>query len=425
MNENDPDAAAPEPSTRPPASLFDPAPQPPLIEHAEPPPPEPVVMRKTRGGTPLPLTLLLIAALGGAGYWAWSHPKPDTQSAIEGVRGQLAQQLQAITTRVDTLEKQPQGASPDASAELAKKLEDLAGKVTALGARQDQMAAQADKAAELLAQKNAAPPESAPPPDNTAQQVPALTAGQQAADTGHNGAGQSLDDKLNAEKTAFDQAQSEQRDALATLTQRLAKLEQIAAQPAPAPDDTAQKAAATASAAVGVLNARVAKLEQGAGQTAGAVRDASLAVRITAAEAALSAGQPLGDLPGAPPALARFATQSPPTEDALRAAFPDMAEHARAISQPVVENRSFLDRLLARAQQSLVVRRGDHVIVGDPAAGILSHAQDQVTAGDLKGAAETLGALQGPAAGAVENWVGQARALLDARAALATLAAHS
>jgi hypothetical protein len=70
------------------------------------------------------------------------------------------------------------------------------------------------------------------------------------------------------------------------------------------------------------------------------------------------------------------------------------------------------------------VRRGDQVIVGDPAAGVLSRAQDDVANGDLAGAVVALSALQGPAATAAHDWVGRAQSLLDARAALAAMAAH-
>ena len=172
------------------------------------------------------------------------------------------------------------------------------------------------------------------------------------------------------------------------------------------------------------LGERVAKLEQGAGVATGAAKDATRAIQLEAAAAALQAGQPLGDLPGAPAALARYATTAPPTEAALRADFPRVADAARAVSRPDDARRSFIDRALARLQQSVVVRQGDHVVVGDPAAGVLARAQASVAAGDLKGAADTLAALTGQAADAVRPWVAQARGLIDARAALAAMAAH-
>jgi hypothetical protein len=422
MTDQEQEAPAPEPHR----SIFDPVPPgerppvppatPPVIEPvAEPEPsarmPEPRTAR--RGGTPFAVTLLFTAALAGAGYWGWSHPKPgvavDTH-AIDTAKAELSQQIQALSARLDTLEKQ--ATSGDATADLAKKLDDLSGRVTALSGKQDDLAAQAAKDAELLAQKSAAPPQpAAAPPDNTAQQVPNLEAQQRAADAGHSV------DPAQADLVA------QQKAALDALDQRLAKLEQGAGQAQQA-GDAAQKAQSTDTAALDALNARVAKLEQGAGQTEGAARDADRAAHITAAETALEAGQPLGDVPGAPPAIARFANTAPPTEGALRAAYPKVAEAARLASEPQTQDRSFLERLLARAQESVVVRRGDQVIVGDPAAGVLARAQEHVSAGDLKGAADVLAALRGPAAVAVHDWVDQVHALVEARAALAAMAAH-
>ncbi len=227
------------------------------------------------------------------------------------------------------------------------------------------------------------------------------------------------------------QAHTQQAEAaLALLATRLDKIEQATGQ-VQSQDSSARSAEAVQAKAqqsdtqaIDTLNERVAKLEQGAGQTAGVAQDATRAIKIEAAAAALQAGQPLGALPGAPPALSRFATTAPPTEGALRAAFPLVAERARAASQPAARQGSLLDRTLARLQQSVVVRQGDQVLVGDPAAGVLARVQQQVAAGDLKAAVTDLGRLQGPAADAVRDWVGQAQALLDARAALAALAAH-
>jgi hypothetical protein len=115
---------------------------------------------------------------------------------------------------------------------------------------------------------------------------------------------------------------------------------------------------------------------------------------------------------------------APPTEAALRESFPALAAHARAVSQPPTANKSFLQRALARLQESVTVRQGNDVLVGDPAAGVLADAEVKVQNGDLAGAVHTLQALQGPAAAAMAGWVDQAQSLLAARAALASLAAR-
>jgi hypothetical protein len=173
------------------------------------------------------------------------------------------------------------------------------------------------------------------------------------------------------------------------------------------------------------VDARLAPLEKNAGQiTALADRSARIA-RIQAAQAALDSGLKLGDLPGAPAALARYATAAPPTEASLRLAFPAVANAAVAASKPTVDNKPFLDRAWARAQDLVTLRQGDHVILGDPAAGVLARARAALDAGDLAGAVAALNALTGPAAAAVADWKAQAQGLLDARKALGDMAAHA
>lgn len=400
-------------------SLFSdqPSSTPPVIDHVpEPPPPPPA--RQRRGGTPLLLTLVLFAGLAGGLYYVWSHPQPgepqaaqaaDASPAIEAAKAELAAKIQALSDRVDKLEKQPAPEAPppapaDAGApnpDLAAKLDDLTKQIAALSARQDQQGQALQKASEIAAQKPA-DLLAAPAPEHQAADPGVAQAQQQLADLGGK----------------LDQALAQQKTALDALDQRLGKLEQAPPPPPAAPAVSPDKDA------IDTLNTRVEKLEQTEGQITGATRDAALAVKLEAAQAALQSGQPLGALPGAPPALARFATTSPPTEAELRAEFPKIAAAARAASRPEDAQTSFFGRALARVEQSVTVRRGDEVIVGDPAAGVLARAQDDVNEGDLKGAIAALSALKGAAASAVQGWVEEATALLEARAALAALAAH-
>ncbi len=144
---------------------------------------------------------------------------------------------------------------------------------------------------------------------------------------------------------------------------------------------------------------------------------------VQQAALALAAGQPLGDLPGAPPALARFAVTPPPTEAGLRLAFPRAAREALAAARPATEGRPLLTRLLAQAQDLITVRRGDRVVIGDPAAGVLEQARSALDAGDLAAAVKEVATLQGAAAQPLAAWLAQARSLLEARAALAAWAA--
>ena len=170
--------------------------------------------------------------------------------------------------------------------------------------------------------------------------------------------------------------------------------------------------------------ARLSALEHAAAQATAEVQRATRLIRIQSAQSALATGQPLGDLAGAPPEVARFATAAPPTEAALRLAFPEAEAAALAASRPDTEGRPFLSRVLARAEDLVTVRQGDRVVVGDRAAGVLARARTALDAGDLAGAVAAVSALSGPAADAIAAWRGNAKALLDARTALAGMAAH-
>jgi hypothetical protein len=391
-------------------AISEPPPEPPPAPQAvAEPPPAPVVVK--RGGTPFLLTLLLTAGLGGGLYYVWSHPQPsagaaDPQPAIDAAKKDFSAQIQALADRVDRLEKQPaptaQPASPDAVTDLSKRLDDISGHLNGLATRQDQLAAEIQKTQEIAAQKPAditTPPPDHTPPDHPSPDPAAVQAQQQLADLG----------------TKLDQALAQEKTSLDTLDQRLGKLEQSPPPPPAAPPDTS---------AIAALEARVKQLEQGAGQIEGAKQDATLAVKLEAAQAALTAGEPLGDIPGAPPALARFATTAPPTETSLKTAFAKAAPSILAASRPEDAQKSFFSRALARLEQSVTVRNGDHVIVGDPAAGVVERARERLDNSDIKGAVTALSGLSGAAADAAKDWVAQAQALLDARAALATLAAH-
>jgi hypothetical protein len=171
--------------------------------------------------------------------------------------------------------------------------------------------------------------------------------------------------------------------------------------------------------------ARIAPLEKNTGQITALADRSTRIARIQAAQSALNSGVKLGDVPGAPPALAPYAAAAPPTEASLRLSFPAAADAALAASRPAVDDKPFLDRAWAKAQDLVTLRQGDHVIVGDPAAGVLAHAKAALDAGDLAGAVSVLGGLTGPSAAAMAGWKAQAQGLLDARKALADMAAHA
>jgi hypothetical protein len=349
------------------------------------PPPKPVVVR--RGGTPLLLTLVLFAALGGGLYYVWTNPQSpgadaalgdlarkvqaqgqaeaELTSQVQSAADAINQQIQALQARVDKLEKAPPPPpAPEATTAPATQSD-----TTDISRRLDELTAQV----QALAARPAPEPAPVAAPQDP-QQVADLTA--------------KIAQLEAAQKTALDQIASQQKQSL------------------------------------DAIGGRIDKLEQGAGKVETEADRAARLAMVQQASAALMAGTPLGPLPGAPESLTRFATAAPPTETGLRAAFPAVAEQARAASRPEAVKTTLWDRALARIEQSVTVRRGEHVIVGDPAAGVLAAAQDQLNNGNLAGAVHALAALQGAAAAAVANWVAQAQALLDARAALSAMAAH-
>lgn len=329
---------------------------------------------------PLPLLYLLgFVILGGTLAYLYSHPAspPGAQQAAVRVDS-LQGQVQALQANVSKLEAgRTNGSGPSANSEP------LEARISALEGR-------AAPNMQPLEARIAAL-EGRPPPN-----LQPLEARIAALET-------------KAPPPPFDPA---------PLTSRI---DALAARQAA---DLAALGATTAA-----LDSRIAAVDAQAKQTAGqigAVSDrAGLVTRLQAALTALGTGQPLGDIPGAPPAVTRFATAAPPTEAALRRSFDAAADAAQQAGQPaIMENRSFADRLVARAQQAVTVRQGDRVLVGDPLAGRLIRARAALDTGDLAAAVNALDGLAGPAQAAMADWTGQARALLDARAALASMAAR-
>jgi hypothetical protein len=193
-----------------------------------------------------------------------------------------------------------------------------------------------------------------------------------------------------------------------------AKLDSVAAEAAAAKAD--------AAGMVGRLAELDARLKQAEQQQAALAARAGQLQRIEQAQVALDNGEPLGELPNAPAALGRFAHARPPTEAALRLAFPAAADAAEAASRPSVEGKTIGQRMWLRIRSLVTVRHGDAVLVGAPSATVLGQAQARLDAGDLGGALAALDGLDAPAAKAMAGWRAQAQALLDARAALAATA---
>ncbi|HTU55555.1 MAG TPA: hypothetical protein VMF62_16455 [Acetobacteraceae bacterium] len=212
---------------------------------------------------------------------------------------------------------------------------------------------------------------------------------------------------------------------LAALGQKLAAL--------PPPPDLAPLAAQVAalenrqppsatSPDTAALTGRIDTLEKSVAGISARLDRIERLVRVADAAAALAQGRPLGTLPGAPAALARYATAVPPTLASLRLSFPAAARAELAASRPSTAGKSFLQRLLVQAGDLVTLRAGNRVIIGNPAEDALRRARTALDAGDLAASVAALAALPVPAAPAMTEWEGEAKALLAAQAALATLA---
>jgi hypothetical protein len=170
------------------------------------------------------------------------------------------------------------------------------------------------------------------------------------------------------------------------------------------------------------LTSRIVAIESNAGSLDAVTKRLQRIAKLQEASFALAAGRPIGDLPGAPEALARYAHAAPPTEAQLRLRFPAAERAALAVKQPNESDAPLVDRVWERAQGLITIRRGDDVLVGNPAAIILSHAQAALDAGDIGGAVNAVEALKGQPAQAMASWLTDAKALLSAQSALGDMA---
>ena len=339
--------------------------------------------RRAFDGLPL-LYLLGALVLGSALFYLYKNPIGTGRP--QEAEDTVTPRFDALNTRLAQLEQRPAPVPPN--------LAPLEGRVAALEGR--------------LAALEARPAPVIPPPADLgplSSKLDALDGRVAAAEQQAKGA-------ADAAGQATAAAQAAAASATKPLEARIAAAEQQAKGAADAAQQAATQLAAQLDAQV---NAKVGAVTETARRLS----------RIQAAGAALDAGQKLGEIPGAPPAVARFANEAPPTLLALRQSYPAAAEAASRASQPAAaEDRPFMDRLWTRAQQSVSIREGDRVIAGDPIAGVLARARVAIEAGDLPAALTALQGLSGPPKAAMAAWVNHAQAVVDARTALAQLAAR-
>jgi hypothetical protein len=334
--------------------------------------------------------------------WMWQNPNPTPQAAAQSKQiDALAQQIQVLSGRVEQLAQRPEPAAVD--------LAPLEQRVAALEKRPAPAADLAPIQQQIAALRSqiAATHAAGTPASDFARLENAVAALEQQAlpmlKSQLDAIAQQVGKEQNETGSRLAQLEASQR----ALTTRIQEI------------DTAFKAEQASVAT------QVQSMQQEVGAAVAAADKAARLARLNIARAALEAGQPVGTIDGAPPALARFADTKPPTEAALRLAFPAAAKAALDAARPSTAGKPFGERMWQQVQGLITIREGDEVIVGNPAAGVLARARQELDAGDIAAAVASVSTLSGPAAEAMSGWLAQAKALLAARAALDTMAPHA
>ena len=333
-------------------------------------------------------------------------------STLDGLRGEVGalgarvQQVQPLEGRIRALEERP--APPD--------IRPLETQITALTERLAAAERGTTQATERMAtlERRLQAVEAKPAFD------PAAVAPREALDA-LSGRVERLTERTETQAKRLQEQGSadEQRAAAAqqATTQRLTALEQTLQQRVEALDKS--------------LGDRLGKLEQAQERLVAIEGRTSRLAAVDGLRGALAAGQPLGEALGRigepPAALARFATQAPPTEASLRLSFEDAAKAARAASdaamQPDGSRPGVVDSALSRLGGLVTIRRGEQVVWGDAAEAEIERARRALEAGDLEMSLTHIDKLPPPARAAMQPWADQARSLIAARAALRQLAA--
>ncbi len=349
---------------------------------------------------------VLILLLGAGGAWLWQNPGfigSSWHALFSGQSGPAAEtaSLDALDTRVSKLERQYQ-----ASLALAQRVDSLESRLSSPDhppVASGQVSQQPDPdLSSVVARLDALEGRSRQPSQSAGSSVELPISA--ATDLGP------VLSRIDAleKRTGQNAVESTRIDALATRVDRLAGA------------DTA----ADVRGKLDAVETRINELAANQTKLAGTTERATRAARMQAAEIALAAGRPLGSIADAPPALTRYDSSAPPTEAGLRLSFPAAAQAAVKVSRPETDGKPFFDRVLAQLRESrlITVREGDDVVIGNATAMTLARAQVLLDAGDLSGAVRQVGSLSGPPGEKMATWLADAKALLAAREALASLA---
>jgi hypothetical protein len=344
-----------------------------LLPPSDPPPIASVTTRTTARRNVVPwfyaLGFLILAV---AIFYLWEYPTSPAETAGEAsALHELDQHLADIGARLDHLEQQP--------------LPDL-GKIIA---RVDAL-------------------EHRPPPD-FGKITPRIDALEQrlSPDLG----------KITARVDALESRVADQAQLASRIDTLSGRIESLSGR-----DQTNGDAA---KEQISALTSRLIALEANAGNLETITKRLSRVARLQEAFFALESGRPIGDLPEAPEVLARYSHIAPPTEADLRLRFPQAEQAALEAGQSEELNQPFVGRVWEKAQGLITIRRGDEVMVGNPCEVILNRARTALDAGDIVRAITAVESLSGRPSQAMAKWLADAKALVDARSALAQLAAQA
>ncbi len=371
----------------------------------------------------LPLLYLLgFLVLAGSLFYLWQNPSLPAGAQQDAARvDTLQDQLQSVTNRLTQLEQRPTPVPPPSLGPLEARIATLERRPTATATPTD--------LGPLTARLDSASSKQTADLQSVTTRLDAIDGRLGAAEKQQASDLPGINTRLDAIDGRLAAAEKQQASDMQGVATRLDGTDTRLAAAEKQQASGLQSVSAQLDGRLNTMESRLAAVEKQGGGIAGEINGITerqqRGSRIQAAAAALEAGQKLGEIPGAPPALAQFAHDVPPTEAGLRLSFSQAAEAAQRASQPaIMDNQPFASRLWTRAQQAVTVRQGDRVLLGDPVSGVLAHARQALDAGDLAGALAALKGLGGPAAAAMADWVGQAQALLDARAALTSMAAR-
>lgn len=185
------------------------------------------------------------------------------------------------------------------------------------------------------------------------------------------------------------------------------------------------------------IEGRLAQLEAAREKALAASRDSALIAALGQLREAVRAGQPYGRALEAVAALARddaamreglaalgaHAGEGVPALHELSARFEELAG-AAAHEAALAPDASWLDRVRHRLSGLVRVRRTGALAEGEGPDAIVARAEERLAAGDLAGAVAAVEALP-RRSDALEAWLADARARLDADAALDALQARA